>query len=44
MKRYKIYITDNAKADINEIYNYISSVLHEPATAARLYARMMEKL
>ena len=35
---YKINITDNAAADLYQIYDYIEKVLFAPKTAENLYS------
>ena len=44
MKKYKIQITDQALADMEEIYTYIAEQLHAPENAMGQYNRIAEMI
>ena len=44
MKKYKVQITDQALADMEEIYTYIAEQLHTPENAMGQYNRIAETI
>ena len=44
MKQYKVQITDNALADMEEIYNYIAIQLQAPENAMGQYNRIAKAI
>ncbi len=44
MKRYTVLITDEAQADMENIYLYIAYELHYPETAMKQYKRISEEI
>jgi plasmid stabilization system protein ParE len=44
MKRYEVLISDNANADMEAIYKYISETLLAPVTAAKQYNRIADAI
>ncbi len=44
MERYQVRITDEALADMEEIYRYISEKLESPENAAGQYNRIAEEI
>lgn len=44
MKKYKIRITDNAVADMESVYQYISEKLQSPSTALNQYNRIADAI
>ena len=40
MRFYKILISENAIADLESIYRYVSNVIGEPEIAEKLYAKL----
>lgn len=44
MEKYTIQITDDALADMEEIYRYIAEKLHSPESAAKKYNRIADEI
>ncbi len=44
MKKYVVEITDEALADMEQIYDYIASVLQVPENAMRQYNRIADEI
>ncbi len=44
MKKYVVEITDEALADMEQIYDYIASVLQVPENAMRQYNRIADAI
>ena len=42
MKSYKVRVTDEAFADLNEIYEYIDQELLNPSAAIRIYNALLD--
>jgi plasmid stabilization system protein ParE len=44
MKRYKVFISDRALADMESIYDHIADILLEPMIATKQYNRIAEAI